>query len=172
MNKKTSRPRSEKSSKTTQDLLVEMMKKPALNGGFNTLMTEVQYIKEAQGNMSDKIDGIHEAIYDPDNGLFSRLKDVEKSVQDVEQIDELSKDVVLLKQQAKHDERDSIDDEKVAETQKAAVDAHDEQLKELTKFKDRVVTVVKWIVVTFVGGCATLIGKLVYDLVVGHIKFV
>ncbi len=177
MNKKTNKSpqeRAERSTavKTTQDLIVEMMKKPALNGGFNTLMTEIHHIKEAQENMGEKIDNIHDAIYHPDDGLFSRVKDIENSKLSVKDFDQITEEVSLLKQQAKFDERASVDDEKDAEIQKKAIVDHDEKLKELTKFRERSLAVVKWCALTLVGGLLTLIGKFLYDLLRGHIKFV
>lgn len=47
------------------------------NGGFETLVKEVQNVEKAQREMLVKIDELHKVVYEPDDGLFARVKKVE-----------------------------------------------------------------------------------------------
>lgn len=65
--------------------LDERLQAPVLNGGFETLLTKVQNIEHIQEQLNKdqqsqckKIDDIHVAIYDPDKGLYSKVKDAIK----------------------------------------------------------------------------------------------
>ncbi len=52
---------------------------PALNGGFDKLMVTVEHIKEKQDSTWLKVDKIHEGLYEPDTGLYARVRSVETS---------------------------------------------------------------------------------------------
>ena len=49
----------------------------SLNGGFDKLLTEVQHIKDVQGDILDGVRGVKRNLYEPDSGLFSRVKELE-----------------------------------------------------------------------------------------------
>jgi hypothetical protein len=49
------------------------------NGGFETLVTNVQNIQKTQEEMLLKMEDVHKVIYEPDDGLFARVKRVETS---------------------------------------------------------------------------------------------
>lgn len=62
--------------------LAEKLERPALNGGFDDLVKKVDKIegvtdqlKTDQAASGKKIDAIHVAIYDPDTGLYGRVKE-------------------------------------------------------------------------------------------------
>jgi len=50
---------------------------PVLNGGFDKMMIIVEHIQEKQEETSKKVDKIHDGLYDPDDGLYARVKMVE-----------------------------------------------------------------------------------------------
>lgn len=61
--------------------VVQKLESPVLNGGFDNLMRKVDRIETAQEQLqaSDsasgkKIDQLHTAIFDPEIGLYSRVK--------------------------------------------------------------------------------------------------
>lgn len=69
-----------------QDRILERVEKklesPVLNGGFDNLMTKVEKIESIQSQMGkvqetqgEKIDSIHSAIYEPEKGLYVKVKD-------------------------------------------------------------------------------------------------
>ena len=49
----------------------------SLNGGFDKLTNDVEHIKEAQREVLDAVKGVKQTIYEPDSGLFSRVKELE-----------------------------------------------------------------------------------------------
>ena len=49
----------------------------SLNGGFDKLMLEVGHIKEVQQDILDGVKGVKKTLYEPDSGLFSRVKELE-----------------------------------------------------------------------------------------------
>ena len=76
-----------------QDLLLERvcsnlervekkLESPVMNGGFETLLGQTTRIKDVneelkkmQAQQGEKIDAIHGAIYDPEKGIYSKVKD-------------------------------------------------------------------------------------------------
>ena len=49
----------------------------SMNGGFDKLMLEVTHIKETQDDILDGVRGVKKNLYEPDSGLFSRVKQLE-----------------------------------------------------------------------------------------------
>ena len=79
----------------------------SLNGGFDKLTNDVEHIKETQSDILDGIRGVKQNLYEPDSGLFSRVKDLEvESIRRQEFINEVKpiitqhQEVVLWKKQA------------------------------------------------------------------------
>ena len=142
----------------------------ALNGGFDTLMNNVKKIEEFQTTMLSKIDSIHEAIYHPDNGLFSRVKTVE--VTKTDEVNNLEKEIFELKlwkeNEEKIKEKEDIND---AEREKLIM-LHDEGLKDVIEFKEKLSSIFKWVLVSAGTGFLGVVGKIVYDFISGHIQFV
>lgn len=118
------------------------LKAPALNGGFDTLMYKVDKIEECQEKILDRISVLNDAIYDPDKGLFARVKIAESSKD--EEILELEKDI-----------RDrNLKNEVHIKELESSVDS-------LLKWKNNVVSSFKWLAITLatagVGVLATAI---------------
>ena len=72
----------------SQELLEKLLKKvdsmeckissaKSLNGGFDKLMSEVEHIKETQAAVLEGVRGVKKNLYEPDSGLFSRVKELE-----------------------------------------------------------------------------------------------
>tara|TARA_R110002096_G_scaffold233700_1_gene423672 strand:+ start:1194 stop:1652 length:459 start_codon:yes stop_codon:yes gene_type:complete len=49
----------------------------SLNGGFDKLLIEVEHIKESQAAVLEGVRGVKKNLYEPDSGLFSRVKELE-----------------------------------------------------------------------------------------------
>lgn len=160
-------------SQINQQILNQIQAKIAsssvLNGGFDTLLFKVDRIEESQVQLIGKVDSIHDAIYQPDNGIYARLKSVEQIKLD--DIDQIEKDVYDLKSW-KHNEEKTFERENIiVENNKNLIQLHNQQIKELITHKDRVTTIIKWIFVTISTGILTLVGKIIYDFITGHITF-
>jgi hypothetical protein len=75
------------STLASQDRMLEKLDQKledahVLNGGFDHLMTKIEKIESVQEQLgkhaemtSKKVDAIHEAIYDPEKGLYAKVKD-------------------------------------------------------------------------------------------------
>lgn len=61
-------------------LVKKMGESPALNGGFDKLCLMIEHIQEEQTKSGVKLDKVSEALYDPNNGLFSRVKAIESKL--------------------------------------------------------------------------------------------
>ena len=82
----------------------------SLNGGFDKLLLEVQHIKEAQADVLDAVRGVKQNLYEPDSGLFSRVKELEiESSRRLDYINETKpiiaqhQELILWKKEAKKD---------------------------------------------------------------------
>ena len=53
----------------------------SMNGGFDKLMIEVEHIKDTQSDILDGVRGVKQNLYEPDSGLFSRVKELETESQ-------------------------------------------------------------------------------------------
>jgi len=112
----------------------DVLNAPVLNGGFDALVSTV-------GEIKDKVDEIHDVLYEPDNGIFARVKE---SARDVAEVSE---------------------DHKALTTK---VDKHEALLLEMVGFKNSILKVLKVIAAGgVVGAGGTGIVKLLYDILIG-----
>lgn len=75
-----------KSDNKNLQLLVEsiankMNSSPALNGGFDKMLVMVEHIQEKQEETGEKVNKIHEGLYNPDTGLYARVKMIENTTE-------------------------------------------------------------------------------------------
>jgi hypothetical protein len=67
-----------------RELLELLVKKvsdsSALNGGFEKLCVMIEHVQEEQTKSGVKLDKVSEALYDPNVGLFSRVKAIESKL--------------------------------------------------------------------------------------------
>ena len=82
--------------KERDELLAKISRKidssAVLNGGFDKLVTVVESIKQRQDEQSDKLDRINTRLYEPKEGLFSRVQQLENDMVNVgNKIDENTK---------------------------------------------------------------------------------
>ena len=82
----------------------------SLNGGFDKLAGDVEHIKEAQKEVLDAVRGVKQTLYEPDSGLFSRVKELETESERRKEFIieskpalEFSKELVVWKRQADKD---------------------------------------------------------------------
>ena len=69
-----------------------------LRGHLQRIEDMIKSVKDKQEEMSDDISKIKEAIYNPDQGIYSRLKEVELKVKDHDKIIVLEQEVRDLKE--------------------------------------------------------------------------
>ena len=85
----------------------------SMNGGFDKLMIEVEHIKETQADILDGVRGVKQNLYEPDSGLFSRVKELESEskiraayVKETKPALEFAKELQLWKKKADKDLED------------------------------------------------------------------
>lgn len=144
------------------NLSEKVMASKVLNGGFDAMMVTV-------AAMATKVDVIHDSVFDPDEGLFARIKDIDHIKANAVSIEKLSTDMVELQTWHKSEDRYDARETQISQENYATVKDHSDQLKDLISFKTRICTIIKWFAVTVGGGILTGLIKLVYDLAKGHI---
>jgi hypothetical protein len=85
----------------------------SMNGGFDKLMMEVEHIKDTQADILEGVRGVKQNLYEPDSGLFSRVKELEtESIRRLEYVKEskpaleFAKELQLWKKKADKDLED------------------------------------------------------------------
>lgn len=126
------------------------------NGGFETLVTNVQNIQKTQQEMLVKMEDVHKVIYEPDDGLFARVKRVETSHdRELEPLRREIKDFTEWKASL------------VAKDGVLAMAAKDHlSVDELNTWKKRIVA----IVVTAAGSTLLMCLKTVYEVLRNHVS--
>lgn len=97
---------------------------PALNGGFDRMLVMVEHIKEKQEDTSAKVDKIHDGLYEPNDGLYARVKMVENTT------------AAFAKRQATHLSLDEKNMESINASLKR-LDAKDEEISKKAEITDR-----------------------------------
>lgn len=82
------------------ELLVKKMgESSALNGGFDKLCLMIEHIQEEQTKSGVKLDKVSEALYDPNTGLFSRVRAIESKLDtNIHDLENKCKDVPDVKE--------------------------------------------------------------------------
>ena len=82
----------------------------SMNGGFDKLLIEVDHIRKTQKDILEGVRGVKQNLYEPDSGLFSRVKELETEsqrrlefIQESKPALEFSKELVVWKKQADKD---------------------------------------------------------------------
>jgi len=161
---KVSSPKSQRSKKPVetqqvvlQDIHKKIISSAALNGGFDILMFKIEKIEQNQEQLVDKLDKIHDAIYDPNDGIFSKISD--SNAKNSQKINETEQKIIEIsewkKQRDKEDERSEVELEETA----VKVQSIQKNVEDLVKNKNTISAVVRWILVALAGGSLTLLFK-------------
>jgi hypothetical protein len=136
------------------DIHKKISSSAALNGGFDTLLHKIDKIEQSQGQLVMKVDKIHEAIYDPSDGIFSKI--AESKLESTQRFSDVEKKLLDVSNWKTYKE---MSDEKSDD----AVDQHTTKLAAMEKAVDSLVasqnkswSVVKWFLVAVGGGLITL----------------
>jgi len=160
----------EKNQRMLAEIQDKMLHSPALNGGFDSLLNKVNKINDGQVEISSKLTSIHESIYHPDDGLFARVKMVEMAK--IEGFDKLEKEVFEINLWKIQEEKTKEKQIEEIEEREELLLQHDNQLKDVMEFKNKISSAFKWIIVSISTGGLGVLGKLIYDFFAGHIKFI
>ncbi|NBW06491.1 MAG: hypothetical protein EBR82_00520 [Caulobacteraceae bacterium] len=149
--------------KTTQqpktDVLDDIHKKihnsAALNGGFDALIHKIDKIEHGQGQLVSKVDKIHDAIYDPNDGIFSRLNDYK--IENSEKFAEISQHMSEINEWKKHREREDVKNDESFDESNEKVIHLEKSVDSLVKSKTATWAFVKWILIAIGGATVTLL---------------
>lgn len=154
--------------KMLTDIQGKIFRSPALNGGFDAMMFKMEALETNSKITAAKVDSIHECLFDPDDGLYARVKDSASS----DSVDDLHRSVLEIQMwketQQKSLEKDEVDDNRKSDI----ILQHEQQLADFKLWKERITSIGKWFVVSLGGAMIALIFKLIYDFVKGHIQIV
>jgi seryl-tRNA synthetase len=153
-----------------KDMLERIVKKvensPVLNGGWDKMVLTMEHIKEKQDDTSEKVDNIHQALYEPDNGLFARVKTIEHTAEVIEKEVETN---------ARNDEELQKQLQKAADEGKPAIDMAAkmetiagkdlQDLKEAIKVQ-KTMNKIFWMIAA---GSGSLVVKVVYDFLAAYL---
>lgn len=156
--------------------IVEMQNKilsaPAMNGGFSTLMYKIEKIEQGQEQLVEKVDEIRDVMYDPDSGLYARIKNIENSTVDEKRIDSLEEEVRSIKSWKNLEEKSSEKEETHTADIEKKIEEHSEIIKDMKKWYERQAAATKWLAITVGTGLLGTMGKILYEFLTSHIKFV
>jgi hypothetical protein len=127
----------------------------AFNGGFETLAQNVENIEKTQREMLSKMEEVHKVIYEPDDGLFARVKRVE-AIHDKE-LAPLRKELLEL-----HAWKEKLTAKDGVLTLAAA---DNETVKELTEWKKKILA----FILAAAGSTLLMVIKTAWDFIKDHV---
>lgn len=141
----------ENQRQTLSEIQKKLADSTALNGGFDTLLFKIDKIEQSQGNLVSKVDKIHEAIYDPQDGIFSKLS--EYRLNNTNEVNDVKQKITELQVWKIHAEKEDLKDDKAVELATKKITILENNVESLTKSKDTAWSFFRWIIVA-VGGAA------------------
>ena len=140
------------------------LKAPALNGGFDTLMYKVEKIEEGQEKILERISTLNDTIYNPDTGLYARIKEAENVKS--EELVEVEKSIGAMSIQHEHDIKNIHELLNQSERSELQIRELELDVKNLMKWKSSVVASIKWFLVTASTTAIGILVKAAYDVLI------
>lgn len=126
------------------------------NGGFETLVQEVQNIERAQSKMLAKIEELHQVVYEPDDGLFARVKKVENfNMQELKPIQNEIQNITIWKNQLNTPKDGFI----------ARTEANHLEVERIIQWKTKIIAVV----LSALGASLLMVGKMIWEFISTHV---
>lgn len=154
------------SEKETALILQDIQKKVndsyALNSKVDVLLLKVENIEEEQVKISKTVESIHDAIYHPDNGIFSRISAVRSA--HAEEKAELEKHLLEINSWKTQTEKSVAQNKSDDKEIQKKVEEQQLTLSNLEKWRGNVQSVGKWALVAIGGGIVTMLFKALSDL--------
>ena len=129
-----------------KDIGVRVGKSPVMNGGFDRLVTQINNIESRQNDIVEKVDLIHDAVYDPDKGLFARIKISEKEQSDKVKV--IEQNVNVLSTWKTDVQQQLVTKEDFTSKLQFATSDLDKKIVDLSKWKTTTMSILKWIAAT------------------------
>jgi hypothetical protein len=152
------------SQRLLQNIQQKLDKSAALNGGFDKLLYKIDSIENSQNAIATKVDKIHEAIYDPDEGLFARIS-ASKSEQ-TNALNGIEKKVIEISAWKEQKEKEGNQTEIEVEKFGNKIVVIENSVDSLLSFKTSTLGLAKWAMAAVGGGVITLLFKVFYTYVI------
>jgi len=136
----------------------------ALNGGFDRLLYKIDSIENSQNAIATKVDKIHEAIYNPDEGLFARISSSKNEQHNA--INDIEKKVVEISTWKEQKEKENDQTEAEVEKFGNKIVNIENSVDNLLQFKTSTLGLAKWALAAVGGGVITLLFKVFYTYVI------
>ena len=149
--------RSIRKSITLDEINKKLNTSAALNGGFDTLLYKIDKIEQSQGQLVSKVDKIHDAIYDPSEGIFSKLS--EYKLENTNTVNEIVQDVSELQIWRSLKDKEEVIEATSIQENKTKLGEFEKSVGDLVRNKNNALSVMKWFMVAFGGACITLLVK-------------
>lgn len=137
------------------DIQKKIMSSAALNGGFDTLLYKIDKIEQSQGQLVTKVDKIHDAIYDPQEGIFSKLN--EYKLENTNKINDINQSLTEFKIWKDYKNKEELKEEEDTDTSKKKINDLERSVDSLVKSKQATWSILKWLGVALGGGIITLL---------------
>jgi len=155
--------RDERSVRLLRTINDKLDNSPALNGGFDRLLFKIDGIEKSQGQIVEKVDKIHEAIYHPDDGLFARI--AANKASQTESINRVEKQVDDLTEWKTETKAADEKIEKEADQVQLKLQHLEISVASMEKFQSIIMSSFKWIGAAIGGGLLTIIAKVLYTTI-------
>jgi len=139
------------------DMFHKLQKSSILDGGFDILLHKIDNIEQSQGQLVAKVDKIHDAIYDVDTGLFSKL--TEHKIESLERLNTLSQNITSLSEWKKHRENEETKNDSEIESATNKIVVIEKTIEHLERYKNTAWSIIKWISAAAAGGGLTFLFK-------------
>jgi len=150
----------------SQDLLHNIHKKldnsPALNGGFDRLLYKIDGIEKSKNQIVEKVDKIHEAIYHPDDGLFSRIASTKTA--NIESVSKIEKQVFELTAWRQQNDSSAEECEKETDEIQVKMQKIEHSIEKIENFQNILFTASKWLGAAVGGALISFIAEMLYKV--------
>ena len=141
-------------SLTLDEIQKKLASSAALNGGFDTLLFKIDKIEQSQGQLVNKVDKIHDAIYDPNEGIFARLSNYK--LDSLNQLNEVIQNLSEIQIWKKTKDKEEVKEDQKNSKSVMKLEHLEKSVDNLVKNKDNTWSVVKWFLVAIGGGIFTI----------------
>lgn len=144
-------------SSVLDDIQKKITNSPALNGGFDTLLFKIDKIEQSQGQLVSKVDKIHDAIYDPQDGIFSKLS--EYKLKNASELNKVTQEIVEIQVWKDHRTKEEFQEEQNFINSKKKIDELEKSVDVLVRNRNNILAVMKWFLFATGGAVVTLLMK-------------
>lgn len=135
-------------------------------GTIAAILHKMDRIEEGQGETIKRLDALHSAIYEPDDGLFARIKAGSAAAE--RRAIELDQKYAALDARFAQAEKSAIADD----TKLKKLDDSSVKVEDLVKWKKAVNGALRWLVIAILTGSGGILAKLLFDWFQGHVRVV